>query len=56
MPACKISKHLDKFKKKPDQITLLYLNGGVYNSIITIYIYSHKYSTDSLIIMKILLG
>ena len=44
LPACKISKQLDNFKNF-DQITILYLNGGVYNSIIIsnyFYIYSHK--------------
>ena len=55
LPACKISKQLDIFKHF-DQITLLYLNGGVYNYIITIHTYSYKYSSDSLIIAKILLG
>ena len=38
LPACKISKQLDNFKNF-DQIDLLYLNGGVYNSIITKYIH-----------------
>ena len=38
LPAFKISKQLVNFKNF-DQVTLLYLNGGVYNSIITIYIH-----------------
>ena len=43
MPVCKISKQLDNLKSF-DQITLLYLNDGIYKYIyVYIYIYIYIY-------------